>query len=171
MKKKVFKDYKDLSEYMYMKANDGINITATLFFEDATSLIKVLLLNDDIIIGGINIAQEEYTGYSKEYYITLSDDLTLDVTPAHNGKLYLNAEPDIMLIHGDASSSIIRNIDDDIYREIYIGSEIDDDEMLESESDEMLDLIFDNAKVVKNKKGEPTGIAIDIGSILNSIFN
>lgn len=170
MKKKVFKDYKDLSEYMYTKANDGINITATLFFEDATSLIKALLLNNDIIIGGINIAQEEYTGYSKEYYITLSDDLILDVTPAHNGKLYLNTEPDMMLIHGDASSSIIKDIDDDICREVYIGSEIDD-EMPESEFDEMLDLIFDNAKVIKNKGDEPIGIAIDIGSILKSIFN
>lgn len=170
MKKKVFKDYKDLSEYMYAKASDGINITATLFFEDTISLIKELLLNDDIEIGGINIAQEEYTGYSKEYYITLSDDLILDVAPAHNGKLYLNAEPDMMLIHGDASSSIIRDIDDDICREIYIGSEIDD-EMPESEFDEMLDLIFDNAKVIKNKDDEPIGIAIDIGSILKSIFN
>lgn len=171
MKKKVFKDYKDLSEYMYTKASDGINITATLFFEDTTSLIKALLLKDDIEIGGINIAQEEYTGYSKEYYITLSEDLILDVTPAHNGKLYLNAEPDMMLIHGDASSSIIRDIDDDICREIYIGSEIDDDEMPESEFDEMLDLIFDNAKVIKSKDDEPIGIAIDIGSILKSIFN
>lgn len=170
MKKKVFEDYTDLSEYMYEKANDGINITATLFFEDATSLIKALLLNDDIVIGGINIAQEEYAGYSKEYYITLSDDLTLDVTPAHNGKLYLNAEPDMMLIHGDASSSIIRDVDDDICREIYIGSEIDD-ETAESEFDEMLDLILDNAKVVKNNNKEPIGISIDIGSILKSIFN
>ena len=155
---------------MYEKAADGINITATLFFEDATSLIKALLLNDYIEIGGINIAQEEYTGYSKEYYITLSDDLTLDVTPAHNGKLYLNAEPDIMLIHGDASSSIIRDVDDDICREIYIGSETDD-ETPESEFDEMLDLILDNAKVVKNKNKEPIGISIDIDSILKSIFN
>lgn len=171
MKKKVFKDYKDLSEYMYTKASDGINITATLFFEDAISLIKELLLNDDIDIGGINIAQEEYTGYSKEYYITLSDDLILDVTPAHNEKLYLNAEPDMMLIHGDASSSIIKDIDDDICREIYIGSEIDDYEMPESEFDEMLDLLFDNAKVIKNKDDEPIGITIDIGSILKSIFN
>lgn len=170
MKKKVFKDYKDLSEYMYTKASNGISVTATLFFEDTTSLIKALLLNDDIEIGGINIAQEEYTGYSKEYYITLSNDLTLDVTPAHNGKLYLNAEPDMMLIHGDASSSIIRDIDDNICREIYIGSEIDD-ETLDSKFDEMLDLVFDNAKVVKNEDNEPIGIAIDIGSILKSIFS
>ena len=171
MKKKVFEDYNDLSEYMYIKASDGANITTVLFFEDAKFLVKALLLNDDVEIGGIDIADEEYNGYTKEYYITLSDDLILDVTPAHNGEAYLNPEPDVMLIHGDASSSIIKHIDDNICSEIYIGSETDIDEISDSKLDEMIDLVLDNAKVIKDEDDEPLGITIDIGAILNSIFN
>ena len=100
-----FNDYTEIGEYMYEKANDGCNITATLFLEDTIGLMRDLMSYEDIEIGGIDVAQMEYNGYSKEYYVTLSEDLVLDVEPAWNVKGYLSAEPDIMLIDGNASST------------------------------------------------------------------
>lgn len=149
-----FNDYKEIGEYMYNKAILGHNITATLFFDDAVGLMRYLLQYDSIDIGGIDIASMEYNGYSKEYYVTLSEDLTLDVEEAWHIDKYLMAEPDIMLIDGNASSTIIKDISKDNCREIYIGNSCSEDDFL--------DAIFDNAKIITNEKDEAVGISFDI---------
>ncbi|MDO5398772.1 MAG: hypothetical protein Q4G33_12670 [bacterium] len=149
-----FNNYKEIGEYMYNKAIFGHNITAALFFDDAVGLIRYLLQYDNIDIGGIDIAAMEYNGYSKEYYVTLSEDLTLDVEEAWHIDKYLMAEPDIMLIDGDASSAIIKDISKDNCREIYIGNGCS--------KDDLLDVIFDNAKIVTNEKDEAVGISFEI---------
>lgn len=175
MRKKIFKDYDELANYMYEKATDNIDTVAVLFFDDSASLLKKLLVKDGVTIDAIDIAPEDFDGYSKEYYISLGSDLILDVEPAHNGKKYLNTDTDLMLIHGDASSAIIRDVDEKICREIYIGTDTDDDTDDDIDDDiddkaveeilgDIIDFIFDNAKIVK-KDGKPIGIKIDVGSI------
>lgn len=149
-----FNDYKDIGEYMYNKAILGHNTTATLFFDDAIGLMRYLLQYDSIDIGGIDIASMECNGYSKEYYVTLSEDLTLDVEKAWHVDKYLMTEPDIMLIDGNASSTIIKDISKDNCKEIYIGSSRNEDDFL--------DTIFDNAKIITNEKDEAVGISFDI---------
>lgn len=149
-----FNDYKDIGEYMYNKAILGHNITATLFFDDAVGLMKYLLQYDSVDIGGIDIASIECNGYSKEYYITLSEDLTLDVEKAWHIDKYLMTEPDIMLIDGNASSTIIKDIPKDNCKEIYIGNSHNEDDLL--------DTIFDNAKIITNEKDEAVGFGFNI---------
>lgn len=164
MSKKFFSNYKALSDYMHSKVLDGTSIVATLFLNDTISLMKELLTYDDVEIGSIDVAQEEYSGYLKEYYIILTRDMILDITPAHNGNIYLEVDPDMMLIHGDASSSIIKTMRNDKWSEIYIGSE--DNELARefplSETETMLD--------ENDSKTETPGTSIYIDSIFKTIY-
>lgn len=164
-----FNDYTEIGEYMYEKANDGCNITATLFLEDTIGLMRDLMSYEDIEIGGIDVAQMEYNSYSKEYYVTLSEDLVLDVEPAWNVKGYLSAEPDIMLIDGNASSTIIKDIPHSKCREIYIGETQLEECNCEDDS-ELLDIVFDNAKIVTDDNNNPIGIAFNVNDILKYLF-
>ena len=165
-----FKDYTEIGKYMYDKANDGCNITATLFLEDTLELMRDLLSYEDVEIGGIDVAQMEYHGYSKEYYITLSDDLTLDIEPAWHINGYLSAEPDIMLIDGNASSAIVKDIPIDNCIEIYIGENpVDENDNNDDDDDELLDVIFDNAKII-TENDKPIGISFNVTDILKYLF-
>ena len=115
-----FEEYTTIADYMYDEADNGQNVTATLFFDDAVNLMKELIAYECVVVGAIDIAKSEYNGYTKEYYVTLSEDMVMDISPAWNGRIYLNAEPDIMLIDGNASSAIIRNVPLENCKEIYI---------------------------------------------------
>lgn len=162
-----FNGYAEIGEHMYKKANDGCNITATLFLEDAIGLMKDLMSYEDIEIGGVNVAKTEYNGYSKEYYVTLSEDLVLDVEPAWNDKCYLSAEPDIMLIDGNANSAIIKDIPHSQCREIYIGESPSEEYAYD---EELLNSILDKAKIVTDDDDIPVGIAFNINDILKYLF-
>lgn len=174
MDRMIFNTYNELAEYMFTKASDGYNITSTLFVGDAMELLRTLIQYEEIDIGEINISQPEYNGYNKEYYISLSNDMILNVQAAQVDNGYIFAEPDIMLIHGEASSSIIKTMNLDDCIEIYIrdnvsGNDIYDEDYNYNEND-VLDTLFDNAELIKDSTGEPIGISIDIVKLFENIF-
>lgn len=174
MDRMIFNTYNELAEYMFTKASDGYNITSTLFVGDAIELLRTLIQYEEIDIGEINISQPEYNGYNKEYYISLSNDMILNVQAAQVDNGYIFAEPDIMLIHGEASSSIIKTMNLDDCIEIYIrdsvsGNDIYDEDYNYNEND-VLDTLFDNAELIKDSTGEPIGISIDIVKLFENIF-
>lgn len=177
MDRMIFNTYNELAEYMCTKASDGYNITSTLFVGDAMELLRTLIQYEEIDIGEINISQPEYNGYNKEYYISLNNDMILNVQAAQVDNGYIFAEPDIMLIHGDASSSIIKTMNLDDCIEIYIrdsvsGDDIyfDNDEDYNYNENDVLDTLFDNAELIKDSTGEPIGISIDIVKLFENIF-
>lgn len=184
-----FNDYAEIGEYMYEKANIGFNITATLFLEDTIGLMRDLMSYENIEIGGIDVAQMEYNGYSKEYYVTLSEDLVLDIEPAWNTRrnCYLYAEPDIMLIDGEANSAIIKDVPKDKCTEIYIGAQTKDNsdectfgetcnvkdnmaKTVREDKNDLFDVIFENATIIKDDEDEPIGISFKVQDILNYLF-
>lgn len=177
MDRMTFNTYNELAEYMFTKADDGYNITSTLFVGDAMELLKMLMRYEEIDIGEINISQPEYNGYDKEYYISLSSDMTLNVQAAQVDGIYIYAEPDIMLIHGYASSSIIKKMNRDDCVEIYIRDSVsgddlyfDNDEDYNYNENDVLNTLFDNAELIKDSTGEPIGISIDIVKLFENIF-
>lgn len=177
MDRMTFNTYDELAEYMFTKATDGYDITSTLFVEDAMGLLKILMQYEEIDIGEINISQPEYSGYNKEYYVSLSSDMTLNVQAAQIDNGYIFAEPDIMLIHGDASSSIIQTLNPEDCIEIYIHDGIctdntrtENDEDHNYDENDIFDALFDNAKLIKDSTGEPIGIGIDIVKVFKKIF-
>lgn len=178
MDRMIFNTYDKLAEYMFNKAGDGFDITSTLFAEDATELLRFLTKYDEVYIGEINVAQPEYGDYNKEYYVSLSGDMVLTIQPAWYGDEYIYAEPDIMLIHGEASSSIVKMLSLENCIEIYIhngiyisDAEIEHGAKHRCDKDDVVDALFDNAELIKDSSGDPVGISIDIVKLFKDVFD
>jgi hypothetical protein len=98
MEKLILKSYDEIVERMLEVANEGGTAYTICFFDDAIEIIKKLLANEETAIGGLDIAQEEYKGYNKEYFISVDGDYIVDVEPAWNdecknpGYLWFDAE-------------------------------------------------------------------------------
>ena len=134
MKIMNFKDIHELSNYMFDKYDDGLCVVASLFFDDAADLMKDIICNHhDIAVGYLNISNEEFDCYGKEYYVCL-DDGELSVEPAFVNNRYLITGADIMLLDGDASSSIIGVTGYDKCVEISIGEDNTDIELRHEEA-------------------------------------
>lgn len=108
-----FNDIAELGNFMYELADEQNSVVSSVFFYDkATELIRWLMTYEDITIGSISIENEDYSGYDKEFYITLDSDLVLDVTPAYQynssktSKGYKDIEADLILYDEDVNSRV-----------------------------------------------------------------
>lgn len=131
MKKRYYAAYEDLCEEMIKLAVSGEIPVAVLHYDGAASLIRELLLYDEVDIGAIDIEPEDFNGYNKEYYITLGKDLLIYVDPAYyindDGEgIYLNACGDEVFYGGDVSSKIIA-VNDGVPYEIEIEDELEEE--------------------------------------------
>lgn len=113
MERRKFDNYAEFGNYIYELASyESQVVTAVLLYEDAVELIKWLMQYDDVTVGSINIENEDYHGYDKEFYITIDTDLVLDVMPAYqlstdkDTEGYLAIESDIVFYGGDVSSKL-----------------------------------------------------------------
>lgn len=167
MEKIIFNDYKTLADIMLKSADAGNTTYVVCFFENAVKLLKELMSFKETTIGGIEIAEENYRGYSKEYYISLGDDYIIDVQPAYDKNLkdgkgaYYMFEAEKVFIDGDANSAIIKNIDKNICYEI----EFNTDET--GNSYDILDMLLENTKIIKNSEEKLAGIGIDTIALLS----
>lgn len=108
-----FYDIAELGNFMHESAEDeSLTVSSVMLYDKAVELIRWLMTYDDITVGSINIENEDYNGYKKEFYITLDSDLILDVTPAYKFKTekssagYTDIDADLILYDGDANSRI-----------------------------------------------------------------
>ncbi len=107
-----FNGYKHLQDFIYDVANHNYVACVVLSYEKTCELLKELLVADGVSVGSIYLESEDYSGYDREYYVTLDTDLIIDIFPAWyqddngNGK-YLFNEADVYFIDGDAHSSIL----------------------------------------------------------------
>lgn len=123
MERKFFNDCEELCDYMFKRVTDGFYVVAVLFYQDAIDLIEKIIIKNKTKIEALDIAPKDYDGYDKEYYISIATDFVLSVEPAFAHGKYLDAEADLTLIDGNASSSIINTCEKKYY-EIYIGDSI-----------------------------------------------
>ena len=177
MRRNFFESYEKLSDYMIDKAQDGLYTVAVLFYDDALGLLRELMRYDDVEIEALDIKPAEYDGYSKEYYVSLADDMVASVEPAYVGGRYLNAEADLTLIDGDANSAIIKNLPENKCHEICVGiteDEIGDYDFKQDcdndEKNDKLDDIFERAELTKDKSGNIIGMKISIESLFDYLF-
>lgn len=180
MRKDFFDNHEELCDYMIDRAQDGFYTVAVLFYKDAIALIRELMMFDDIDVEALDIRPPEYSGYDKEYYVSLADDLILSVEPVFVDNRYLDAEADLTLVDGNASSVILKHIHENKCHEIYIGENYDsfyectDDckkcVCYDNNYDILINEIFENAKLIKDINGNPTGIKINIQSIFDYLL-
>lgn len=110
MDKLKFADYTEFGNYIYQLAKeDGYSVTAILFSDEIVELLKWILLYDDINVGKINIEQDDCDEYRRDYYITVNNDLTIDVLPAYTydtEKTYNEINSDIVFYNKNIDSNI-----------------------------------------------------------------
>lgn len=124
-----FTDYAELGECLYNLASENKAVSVVLFKKDIIGLLRWLMEYDKIELGHIEIKDEFVDNYSKEYYLTIDDDLFVTVEPVYNedtGDIAL-CYSDIILFDGDASSKIAIENDDCIQIEISIAENDDED--------------------------------------------
>ena len=121
MERLYFENYETLSEYMLEMAESGEHIVAALFYADALKLLRELMIFEEVEPIGIEIEPEDYSGYDREYYVSVNEDLQIDIEKAYRNDRYLFTDPDILLAYGEVHSALLKDIPDRQCKEIYVG--------------------------------------------------
>lgn len=168
MEKITFKNHINLVERMMEDAEKGDVAYAVCFLDDAVEVMRELLKYDGTTVGGIEISQEDYNGYSKEYYVSIDGDMIVDVAPAwheaneYNPAGYYWFDAEKIYIVGEANSAIIKNIEKEKCYEIEFEAETDEEDFIEQ--------ILEIAKIKCDEDGVPVGITIDIMELIDMFF-
>lgn len=166
MEKIIFENHKSLVERMMGDAEKGDTAYAICFLDDAVEVMRELLKHDGTTVGGINITQEDYNGYSKEYCVSVDGDMIVDVEPAwheaneYNPAGYYWFDAEKIYIVGEANSAIIKNVEKEKCYEIEFEKEMDEEDFIEQ--------ILELAKIECDKDGVPMGIVIDIMAFIDA---
>lgn len=113
MDRLIFKNITELGDFMYESAyKQSATISSVLFYDKMIKLFRWLITYEDITIGNINIENKNYSGYNREFYVTLDSNLVLDITPVYQSKIsktsvdYRDIKTDLILYDGDVNSRI-----------------------------------------------------------------
>lgn len=121
MDKMGFKSYEEIAAFMTATAHDEEkDVCAIVFFEDAAKLIREILLFDDVTISFLELHDEEWNGYNKEFYVTLTSEMELFVEAAFRDGIYICPGVSLALVDGDANSKVLQSLEDADRIEIYI---------------------------------------------------
>ena len=186
MRRLFFEDVHELSNKMIHDVLRGSEcVSAVCHYELATALLSELI-QSDIPIGQIDISDYEWSGYDREYMVTIMDG-NVYCNQAYGRKVdgyskdeYIESFSDVVYIHQDCNSKILKYIDcDEIYEfSVYDVDDFDDfdcncfeckhDECLcdrcsdvdddnDDEDDGTISYCSDSSTVSKDKNGKPTG--------------
>ena len=186
MRRLFFEDVHELSNKMIHDVLRGSEcVSAVCHYELATALLSELI-QSDIPIGQIDISDYEWSGYDREYMVTIMDG-NVYCNQAYGRKVdgyskdeYIESSSDIVYVHQDCNSKILKYIDcDEIYEfSIYdvddfddfecdcfkcrhencscdgFCSDVDDDN---DDEDGTVSYHSDSSTVSKDRYGKPTG--------------
>lgn len=164
MKRIVFEDVHELStEMLHDALNFSDCVSAVCHYELATTLLSELI-QSEVQIGQIDLTNE-WTGYDKEYFVYIVNGY-VSCEPAYrsvgNGghDKYLEMSANIMYVHQDCNSKVLKYIDCDKIFEFAV-EEFDESDDCEEEcldnSDDITTHHSDSVTVSRDKFGNPTG--------------
>ena len=168
MKRLVFEDVHELSvEMMHDALNFDDCVSAVCHYDMATALLSELI-QSEVPIGQINISDYEWSGYDKEYTVTIMNG-NVYCSPLYGMKkdgysrdTYLETYADIMYVHQNCNSMVLKYIDCDRIFEFSV-EEFDESDDCEEEcldnSDNITTHHSDSVTVSKDKFGNPTGFS------------
>lgn len=170
MKRIIFEDVHELSaEMLHDALNFSDCVSAVCHYEIATALLSELI-QSEVQIGQIDLTNE-WTGYDKEYFVYIVDGC-VSCEPAFRSvndgghDKYLEMAADIMYVHQDCNSKVLKCIDCDKIFEFAVEEldGIDEDEMCcsgcadcEDTDDEITTHHSNSVTVSRDKFGTPTG--------------
>ncbi len=163
-------DYEKLGGLMYDVADFGYVVCCVLSYEQAFELFRELSAYGDIQLGSIHLQNEDYNGYSREYYVTLDSDMVLDIAPAWNkgdetySAGYAYNEADVYLFDSDANASVMAQYQD---KECYELHFVESGEVTIDDSG-CGDCCNDCCSCIRNNETLP--YLYNIKTILNEIF-
>ena len=126
MKTITYKNMNEFANDMVNYSKRGKDVTAVMFWKEASMLIKELMKIDNTIPGWIEIEEPEFNNYDLEYYISIlpfetsaEGGMSIYAEKAYQTGLgmsgknegYLFTETDSAYIHGDVNSAILSQID------------------------------------------------------------
>ena len=132
MKKFLINNLSDLAYAMYENIVEDVckNVMFVGFYEDASAIIKELLIYDEIIPYNISIEPIESDNYDKEYYIALDNNFNIWCCKAYDveDKCYLWDMTDCLFIADDCCSAILKEIGCDKDNMYEVSYDLEDEE-------------------------------------------
>ena len=129
MKRFTIEDLYDVAEEMFIAV--GINKKEEVMFvgkyDEAITVIKELIMFDEVMPYDIEICPEEIDWYEKEYYITLDANMNIWCEPAWRNDKYLWSTADVLFIMNDCNSSILHAVDSEESVEVAFNDEENDE--------------------------------------------
>ena len=165
MKRLVFEDVHELSvEMMHDALNFDDCVSAVCHYDMATALLSELI-QSEVPIGQINISDYEWSGYDKEYTVTIMNG-NVYCSPLYGMKkdgysrdTYLETYADIMYVHQNCNSMVLKYIDCDRIFEFSVEESDDCEEECLDNSDDITTHHSDSVTVSRDKFGNPTGFS------------
>lgn len=163
MERLIFKDIDDLAARMIDSYSDNEDCVSVICHYDIATALLSELVKSDLSICQINIHDYEWNRYDKEYQLSIMDD-KIYCSPAfvyskdgYSKDTYLDTWANVVYIHQDSNSAILKHIEcDDIYE--FAVEDLDDIEPCEYD-DEIVTHHSDFATVSRDQFGKPTGFS------------
>ena len=166
MQRIIFDDVHELSvEMLHDAMHFSDCVSAVCHYELATAILSELI-QSEVSIGQIDLTNE-WTGYDKEYFVYIVNGC-VSCEPAFRSisdgghDKYLEMGADIMYVHQDCNSKVLKYIDCDKIFEFAVNDidEVDDyEEECSDDSDDIVTQHSDHVTVSRDKFGNPTGFS------------
>ena len=157
----VFKDIDDLATRMIDSYYDGGDCVSVICHYDIATTLLSELIKKDLTICHIDIHDYEWNRYDREYQVSIMDN-KIYCSPAfayskdgYSKDSYLDTWANVVYIHQDSNSAILKHIEcDDIYE--FAVKDIDDIDLCECD-DDIITHHSNSVTINKDKHGNPTG--------------
>lgn len=166
MQRIIFDDVHELSvEMLHDAMHFSDCVSAVCHYELATAILSELI-QSEVSIGQIDLTNE-WTGYDKEYFVYIVNGC-VSCEPAFRSisdgghDKYLEMGADIMYVHQDCNSKVLKYIDCDKIFEFAVEEfdEVDDyEDECSDDSDDIVTQHSDHVTVSRDKFGNPTGFS------------
>lgn len=161
MERIIFKDIHDLAARMIDSYYDGEDcVSAICHYDIATALLSELI-KYDLPISQIDIGDYEWNGYDREYQVSIMND-KIYCNPSfvykkdgYSRDRYLDTWANVIYIHQDVNSTMLKHIECDVICEFAI-EDLDDVED-ENCDDNIATYQSDSVLISRDKSGKPTG--------------
>ena len=151
-KELIIDDIEDLIDTVVEDVNSGdyevVGIIAK--YEEVAFIIKEILQYEETSIGDISLFSEEFTGYDKEYLITLDDNWVVDCEQFYNDDYnrYIFFTTDKTYVLEDCNKNVTAGCDEDSTVVVYYNDSLLDEYEEENDHNNSSDYyIDDNSEV------------------------
>ena len=160
MKRFVFEDTNDVATTMIVKVHDSTcAVSAICHYELATAIAEELI-REGCNIDFAEIYSYEYNCYDREYavivYADHEENIFVSVDPLYRDDKYLFHYSDVIYVHQDCNSKLLKHVDAEELYEFAVG-ELDEEDT--DKDDDLHTHFTEYTNISKSVDGTPTGFS------------